>query len=96
MGAAEFEDLLGAYDERRRAELVAAFMVVELAAEPVQEVRFAALRDPALRHTLGEMLSRRGRTLIQHRDRWISGYDDACAATLTEAASTALTPTPQP
>ncbi|WP_245642325.1 hypothetical protein [Nonomuraea candida] len=79
-GAAEFDDLLGGYDERRRAELVAAFMVVEHAAEPVQEVRFAALRDPALRHTLGEMLARRGRTLIQHRDRWTSGYDDGVAA----------------
>lgn len=77
---AEFDDLLSGYDERRRAELVAAFMVVEHAAEPVQEVRFAALRDPALRHTLAEMLARRGRTLIQHRDRWISGYDDAVAA----------------
>ncbi|GAA2894060.1 hypothetical protein GCM10020220_100100 [Nonomuraea rubra] len=81
-GAAEFDDLLGGYDERRRAELVAAFMVVEHAAEPVQEVRFAALRDPALRRTLGEMLARRGRTLIQHRDRWISGYDDGVAATV--------------
>ncbi|WP_223166370.1 hypothetical protein [Nonomuraea sp. SYSU D8015] len=82
-GVAEFEHLLGAYDERRRAELVAAFMAVEYAAEPVQELRFAALRDPALRHTLGEMLALRGRTLIQHRDRWTSGYDDACAAALT-------------
>ncbi|MEO3869278.1 hypothetical protein ABGB18_10650 [Nonomuraea sp. B12E4] len=81
-GSAEFDDLLGAYDERRRAELVAAFMAVEYAAEPVQEVRLAALRDPALRHTLSEMLARRGRTLIQHRDRWISGYDDTIAATL--------------
>ncbi|GAA4955386.1 hypothetical protein HD597_001552 [Nonomuraea thailandensis] len=81
-GVAEFDDLLGGYDERRRAELVAAFMVVEHAAEPVQEVRFAALRDPALRHTLGEMLARRGRTLIQHRDRWISGYDDGAAAAI--------------
>ncbi|MFI6787306.1 hypothetical protein ACIBG4_08230 [Nonomuraea sp. NPDC050383] len=79
-GEAEFDDLLGAYDERRRAELVAAFMVVEYAAEPVQEARFAALRDPALRHTLGEMLARRGRTLIQHRERWISGYADETAA----------------
>lgn len=76
-GSAGFDDLLGNYDERRRAELVAAFMVVEHAAEPVQEMRLAALRDPALRHTLGEMLARRGRTLIQHRDRWTSGYADA-------------------
>lgn len=79
-GVVEFDDLLGAYDERRRAELVAAFMVVEHAAEPVQEARFAALRDPALRRTLGEMLARRGRTLIQHRERWITGYDDEAAA----------------
>ncbi|WP_327590766.1 hypothetical protein OHA25_29895 [Nonomuraea sp. NBC_00507] len=87
-GTAEFDDLLGGYDERRRAELVAAFMVVEHAAEPVQEVRFAALRDPALRRTLGEMLARRGRTLIQHRDRWISGYDDAL--TTVEPGATPL------
>ncbi|MFI7131905.1 hypothetical protein ACIBQ1_39945 [Nonomuraea sp. NPDC050153] len=91
-GSAEFDDLLGGYDERRRAELVAAFMVVEHAAEPVQEVRFAALRDPALRHTLSEMLARRGRTLIHHRDRWTSGYDDtrsaALAASITEAPHT--------
>ncbi|WP_433430919.1 hypothetical protein [Nonomuraea sp. CA-141351] len=92
--SAEFDDLLGAYDERRRAELVAAFMAVEHAAEPVQEVRFAALRDPALRHTLGEMLARRGRTLIQHRDRWTSGYDDTHAAALarSEAESTHVPP----
>ncbi|TDD37172.1 hypothetical protein E1286_37550 [Nonomuraea terrae] len=88
--AAEFDDLLAGYDERRRAELVAAFMVVEHAAEPVQEVRLAALRDPALRHTLGEMLARRGRTLIQHRDRWISGYDDAVAAQALAAGGTRL------
>ncbi|SEG28130.1 hypothetical protein SAMN05444920_102437 [Nonomuraea solani] len=80
--SAEFDDLLGGYDERRRAELVAAFMVVEQAAEPVPEVRFAALRDPALRHTLGEMLARRGRTLIQQRERWTSGYGDGPAAAL--------------
>lgn len=76
-GEAEFDDLLGGYDERRRAELVAAFMAVEHGAEPVLEARFGGLRDPALRHTLGEMLARRGRTLIQHRERWTSGYDDA-------------------
>jgi hypothetical protein len=86
-GVVEFDDLLSAYDERRRAELVAAFMVVEHTAEPVQEARFAALRDPALRRTLGEMLTRRGRTLIQHRERWISGYDDEAAAAASGVAS---------
>ncbi|MEU0572236.1 hypothetical protein ABZ297_43490 [Nonomuraea sp. NPDC005983] len=79
-GTPEFDDLLSGYDERRRAELVAAFMAVEHAAEPVQEARFGALRDPALRHTLGEMLARRGRTLVQYRERWTSGYDDEVAA----------------
>ncbi|WP_336205548.1 hypothetical protein [Nonomuraea sp. LPB2021202275-12-8] len=85
-GAVEFDDLLSVYDERRRAELVAAFMVVEHAAEPVQEARFAALRDPALRRTLVDMLARRGRTLIQHRERWTSGYDDEAAASAAPAA----------
>lgn len=70
------DDLLQAFDERRRAELVAAFMTIEHAAEPVPEARFAALRDPALRRTLADMLHRRGRTLIQTRERWISGYCD--------------------
>ncbi|MGV9308058.1 hypothetical protein ACWDLG_32185 [Nonomuraea sp. NPDC003727] len=92
---AEFDDLLDAFDERRRAELVAAFMAVEFAAEPVQEARFAALRDPALRRTLGEMLARRGRTLIQLRERWISGYDAGVAAragsTLGESERAVLT-----
>ncbi|MCG5214183.1 hypothetical protein [Streptosporangium sp. KLBMP 9127] len=74
------DELLGVYDERRRAELVAAFMAVEHAAEPVQEARFAALRDPALRRGLADMLAKRGRTLIQSRERWTSGYDDATAA----------------
>ncbi|MFI7698652.1 hypothetical protein [Nonomuraea sp. NPDC049480] len=95
-GGAEFDDLLSGYDERRRAELVAAFMAVEYAAEPVQEVRFAALRDPALRRTLGEMLARRGRTLIQNRDRWTSGHDDTCAAALTAADLTGPQATPGP
>ncbi|MFF0860764.1 hypothetical protein ACFYUV_03325 [Nonomuraea sp. NPDC003560] len=92
LGVAEFDDLLGAYDERRRAELVAAFMVVEHAAEPVAEGRFAALRDPALRHTLGEMLARRGRVLIQLRERWTSGYDDTHTAALAQPPS----PAPEP
>ncbi|GLW96887.1 hypothetical protein [Microtetraspora sp. NBRC 16547] len=82
----DFDGLLSPYDERRRAELVAALMAVEHAAEPVHEARFAALRDPALRRTLAEMLARRGRTLIQRRDTWISGYDDAVAARLIGAS----------
>ncbi|MFD8534372.1 hypothetical protein ACFV0L_43880 [Streptosporangium canum] len=68
------EDLLGPFDERRRAEIVAAFMAVEHAAEPVHEARLPALRDPVLRRALTEMLQRRGRVLIQDREAWTSGY----------------------
>ncbi|GAA3023664.1 hypothetical protein [Streptosporangium longisporum] len=74
------EDLLGPFDERRRAEIVAAFMAVEHAAEPVHEARFPALREPALRHTLAGMLERRGRVLIHERETWTSGYADGVTA----------------
>ncbi|MBB2911565.1 hypothetical protein FHS43_002838 [Streptosporangium becharense] len=74
------EDLLGPFDERRRAEIVAAFMAVEHAAEPVHEARFAALRDPVPRRALAEMLRRRGRVLVQDREAWTSGYADETTA----------------
>lgn len=78
-----FEPILRAFDERRRAELVAAYMAVEHAAEPVPEVRFAALREPALRRTVEEMLALGGRTLIRAgQARWTSGYRDDVAAEL--------------
>ncbi|GAA2416590.1 hypothetical protein GCM10010191_28770 [Actinomadura vinacea] len=79
-----FEPLLRSYDEKRRAELVAAYMAVEHAAEPVPEVRFVALREPALRRTLEEMLRLSGRTLVRPGGaaRWISGYRDDVAAVL--------------
>ncbi|GAA3134328.1 hypothetical protein GCM10010466_26260 [Planomonospora alba] len=70
------EDLLGPFDERRRSELVAAFMAVEHAAEPVHEARFPALRDPVLRRVLAEMLRRRGRVLVSAGQAWTSGYAD--------------------
>ncbi|XVQ08685.1 hypothetical protein ACQP1W_39965 [Spirillospora sp. CA-255316] len=96
MSGEMFEPLLRSYDERRRAELVAAYMAVEYAAEPVPEVRFAALREPALRRTLEEMLRLGGRTLVRSSRSggrggpsargdgtgWISGYRDDVAAVL--------------
>lgn len=86
-----FEPVLRAYDERRRAELVAAYMAVEHAAEPVSEVRFAALREPALRRAVEEMLALSGRTLIRsEHTRWTSGYRDDVAAGL--AADPACVP----
>ncbi|KAB2371053.1 DprA-like winged helix domain-containing protein [Actinomadura montaniterrae] len=80
-----FEGLLRGYDERRRAELVAAYMAVEHAAEPVPEVRFPALREPALRRTVEEMLALSGRTLVRsEQTSWISGYRDDVAAELAK------------
>ncbi|MDL4819561.1 DprA-like winged helix domain-containing protein [Actinomadura opuntiae] len=80
-----FDGLLRGYDERRRAELVAAYMAVEHAAEPVPEVRFPALREPALRRTVEEMLALSGRTLVRsEQTSWISGYRDDVAAELAE------------
>ncbi|WP_378064105.1 hypothetical protein [Actinomadura yumaensis] len=77
-----FEPLLRSYDEKRRAELVAAYMAVEYAAEPVPEVRFPALREPALRRTVEKMLGLSGRTLVRSDQAWISGYRDDVAAEL--------------
>ncbi|MFC0040007.1 hypothetical protein [Actinomadura rayongensis] len=78
-----FDPLLAPYDERRRAELVAAYMAVEHAAAPVPEVRFPALREPALRRTVAAMLALSGRTLVRGADRdWTSGYHDDVAAAL--------------
>lgn len=71
-----FEPVLKAYDEKRRAELVAAYMAVEHAAEPVSELRFAALREPSLRRALEEMLGLSGRTLVRTGTTWISAYRD--------------------
>ncbi|MEU9830588.1 helix-turn-helix domain-containing protein [Streptosporangium sp. NPDC048047] len=82
-------DLLEAFDERRRAEIVAAFMAVEHAAEPVHEARFPALRDPAPRRTVAEMLRRRGRVLVQGRETWISGYADEVGAVVSGAVGEA-------
>ncbi|MFG2005390.1 hypothetical protein ACGFNU_40210 [Spirillospora sp. NPDC048911] len=78
-----FEPLLRSYDEKRRSELVAAYMAVEHAAEPVPEVRFTALREPALRRTVEGMLGLTGRTLVRSgQHEWISGYRDDVAAEL--------------
>lgn len=78
-----FEALLRPYDEKRRAELVAAYMAVEHAAEPVPEVRFPALREPSLRRTIEGMLGLTGRTLIRSAQaEWISGYRDDVTAEL--------------
>ncbi|MBW8482543.1 hypothetical protein [Actinomadura parmotrematis] len=86
-----YEPLLRPYDEKRRAELVAAFTAVEHAAEPVAELRYPALREPALRRVLGEMLALQGRVLIRARPKeWTSGYHDDVAAAL--AADPACVP----
>ncbi|WP_035856217.1 hypothetical protein [Cryptosporangium arvum] len=71
------DDILGALSERQRDEVVAAWAAVEYGREPVDEVGFAALRDPALRETLRAVLRRTGRDLVRAAGRqWTSGYAD--------------------
>jgi len=85
------EPLLRPYDDKRRAELVAAYMAVEHAAEPVPEVRFPALREPALRRTVERMLGLSGRTLIKTSPaHWTSGYSDRVREALAADPACAL------
>lgn len=77
------DDLLGALSERQRDEVIAAWAAVEYGREPVEEVGFAALRDPALRETLRDVLHRTGRELVRAGNRqWTSGFADAARAEL--------------
>lgn len=71
------DDLLGVLSERQRDEVIAAWAAVEYGREPVDEVGFAALGDPALRETLRDALRRTGRDLVRiNRRQWTSGYAD--------------------
>jgi hypothetical protein len=77
------DDVLGALSERNRDEVIAAWAAVEYAREPVEEVGFAALRDPALRETLRTVLHRTGRDLVRVTGRqWTSGFADPVRAEL--------------
>ncbi|SHN45849.1 hypothetical protein [Cryptosporangium aurantiacum] len=72
------DELLGTLSERQRDEVVAAWAAVEYGREPVEEIGFAALRDPALRETLRAVLHRTGRDLVRVSGRlWTSGFSDA-------------------
>ena len=85
------EDLLAALSERERDEVVAAWAAVEYGREPVEEVGFAALRDPALRETLRNVLRRTGRDLVRVSGRqWTSGYADDVRAELVSRGWGAL------
>ncbi|HEY6739894.1 MAG TPA: hypothetical protein VI076_13705, partial [Actinopolymorphaceae bacterium] len=65
MNGGPFESVLRGLDERQRAEVVAAFMAVEHAAEPVPDLRFPALREPTTRRKVAALLHRIGRTLVR-------------------------------
>jgi DNA-binding transcriptional ArsR family regulator len=74
--------VLEALDETRRAEVVAALMALEHGGEPVLDARFPALREPALRRRIAQVLQRLGRTLVRTPRGWTSGYRDDVRATL--------------
>lgn len=80
-----FEPILRHLDDGQRAEVVAAYVAVESAAEPVPEVKLAALREPASRRRVARLLGQVGRTLVKTPRGWTSGYaDDVTAALATD------------
>ncbi|GAB3427333.1 hypothetical protein [Flindersiella endophytica] len=82
MTANPFEPVLDALDEARRAEVVATLMALEHGGEPILDARFPALREPALRRRISQLLLRTGRTLVRTPRGWTSGYRDDVRAVL--------------
>jgi hypothetical protein len=79
-----FAAVLGELMDRQRDEVLAAYAALEHGLHPVEESRMLALRDPALRARVNDLLRRTGRTLIElPRARWASGYRDEISAALT-------------
>ncbi|MCX5126868.1 hypothetical protein [Streptomyces sp. NBC_00347] len=79
-----FDDLLQPLGDKQRDALVSAWAALEYGSEPASEAALPALRDPALRHLLDQMLQRTGRTLVHAGAHlWTSGYRDDIAAELT-------------
>lgn len=60
------DELLAGLSQVLRADVLAAVAAVECADTPVGAEDFAALRDPALRRSIEEVLAVSGRTLIEH------------------------------
>jgi len=78
---------------RHREAVLNAVVAVEESAEPVPQMRFPALADPALRELVGQSLLGAGRTLIRVGvDAWISGYDDTIADRLMHEGTGILAP----
>lgn len=75
-----------------RADVLAAVAAVECADTPVGAEDFAALRDPALRRSIEEVLAVSGRTLIEHPGGWLSGYRDDIADRLVSDGLGVLAP----
>lgn len=72
-------DLLDGLSEALRADVLAAVAAVESADAPVSADAFSALRDPALRRSVEEVLAAAGRVLVEHETGWLSGYRDDIA-----------------
>lgn len=85
-------DLFAGLTQEVRADVLAAFAAVETADAPVPADAFTALRDPARRQVVEHVLAAGGRTLIEHDDGWLSGYDDTIADRLVAQGLGALAP----
>jgi hypothetical protein len=70
---------LSVLSARDQEAVLDAVIAVEEAAEPVEQARFRALADPALRDLVSQSLTGAGRTLVRRDGAWTSGYDDTIA-----------------
>ena len=86
-------ELLAGLSQALRAGVLAAVAAVECADAPVSGDDFAALRDPALRRAVEDVLAASGRTLVEHAGGWLSGYRDDIADRLVTEGLGVLSPT---
>lgn len=77
-----FAAVLRNLDDAQRAQVVAAYVAVESAAEPVPEARLPALREPTGRRRVNRLLAQTGRTLVKTSTGWTSAYTDEVMAAL--------------
>ena len=85
-------ELLAGLSQALRADVLAAVAAVESADTVVAGDDFAALRDPALRRAVEDVLAASGRTLVEHPAGWLSGYRDDIADRLVAEGLGVLAP----
>jgi hypothetical protein len=85
-------ELVAGLSQALRADVLASVAAVECADAPVSGEDFAALRDPALRRAVEDVLAASGRTLVEIAGGWLSGYRDDIADRLVTEGLGVLAP----